>query len=661
MATGKPVPKVYQDIEATAGFYGPSRYASLLRFFYDADFAADSLSWDFFGLTAAKTTNPKASKLFAVGIIPPSANVTGNTLDRSASVAALTDPKYDTGSGGSDDPPATDPTGEPGEVSGGGGRLASVHRWGRGLIIQALKAVLGRDPTLGEIQLAQAIGWVEGNYGKAKPGGSDAENNWGGVQCGNPGVGNCRPAKDSYTDGKQYSTGFLSYATPLDGATDMVKQIQGRGGFSGLDQSGTIMGAMLTLRRNAYYGGFCPKAVAQHGSRYTAFASLTKPYLNDATKACDQEAVEKYADEVYRLSTKDIGGANGDPHAPPLGDFASADDWFKNSDLQCGPRQQQDDEVCKAKAAGGTGSIDGDAGGGDWKDEGSKDAQKAAKETGKTSDTPLNQTELGKKFQAAQRMQIMETQLALEDMRNTPPLRMLVNPRSFAVKGTKIVQDGNWSRNGHIIEHWGDEQDKISASGRVAGFYAVDARNANTPGLTRYARNFSMAWANLLSLYMLYKNNGGLYLRDRISERTGGHSTDLSLVGSIYIFYDDILYVGSFDSFNLTEDETTPFTAEYSFEFTVRAAFLLDRPDSKYDINFAYSNPDVDLPPPTVPAASPEPAPTKASQQAAEQRVQTIEEVFKGIRDSPGDGVPDIDDDDDDDGIDEIIALDQGG
>ena len=50
-------------------------------------------------------------------------------------------------------------------------------------------------------------------------------------------------------------------------------------------------------------------------------------------------------------------------------------------------------------------------------------------------------------------------------------------------------------------------------------------------------------------------------------------------MGSIYIYYDNILYIGSFDSFNLTETELAPFTLEYNFSFTVRATYLLDNTD----------------------------------------------------------------------------------
>lgn len=165
---------------------------------------------------------------------------------------------------------------------------------------------------------------------------------------------------------------------------------------------------------------------------------------------------------------------------------------------------------------------------------------------------------------------------ALQAMINTPPLRLLVNPNSFSVKSQKIVSDGNWGRFGPIIEFWGDDHDKISGSGQVAAFYALDAApqlGRGGPGLTRHARNLSMAWQNFQSLYLLYRNNGGMYLSDLNQQ---DKDVLLTTVGSVYLFYDNILYIGSFDSFNVSEADLKPFTVEYSFEFTVRAAFVLD-------------------------------------------------------------------------------------
>ncbi len=221
-----------------------------------------------------------------------------------------------------------------------------------------------------------------------------------------------------------------------------------------------------------------------------------------------------------------------------------------------------------------------------WAGLGAKNAGEASKTISKTADKDLNQTGLGKRFLDAQQSVIKSLQAALKQMADTPPLRMLVNPASFRVSGEKILSDGNWGRNGPIIEHWGDGQDKIEASGKVAAFYSLDAHGVG-PGLNRTARQYSKSYQNFLSQWLIYKNNGGIWLPDPI-DTNSSKKTNLVLAGSVYLYYDDTLYVGSFDNITITENETAPFTLEYSFAFTARATFTLDRPN---DLSYGASNP----------------------------------------------------------------------
>lgn len=209
----------------------------------------------------------------------------------------------------------------------------------------------------------------------------------------------------------------------------------------------------------------------------------------------------------------------------------------------------------------------------DWIESGRKASDEIRQQFSKIATTGLNGTSIGLRYQAAQRAQIEATRLALNKLRQVPPLRLMVNPKSFSVRGEKLTSDGNWGRNGPIIEHWGDQQDKISGSGSVAGFYSISKLDANGPGLSRMARNFSQGYQNFQSLYLLYRNNAGLYTQDFGSQ---DQRLNLATLGSIYLYYDNILYIGSFDTFNVTEDDTKPFTLDYSFEFSVRAVFLLD-------------------------------------------------------------------------------------
>ena len=208
-------------------------------------------------------------------------------------------------------------------------------------------------------------------------------------------------------------------------------------------------------------------------------------------------------------------------------------------------------------------------------------AQTAAVQIQAQTTTTLNPAATA--TQTLQSQQAVLTNLITQQvnqMANTPPLRLLVNPRSFKNSLEKITSDGSWGRNGPIIEHWGEQMDKIEASGKIAAFYALDSNppgllTDNDPGITRMARNSSTSYQNLLSLYLIYRNNGGIWTEDFINPLST--KTNLSIVGSIFIFYDNILYVGSFDNFTVSESDEAPYSLEYSFTFTVRAWFEMDQ------------------------------------------------------------------------------------
>jgi hypothetical protein len=141
------------------------------------------------------------------------------------------------------------------------------------------------------------------------------------------------------------------------------------------------------------------------------------------------------------------------------------------------------------------------------------------------------------------------------------------------------------------VEHWGENQPTVSASGRLAGFYALDTNVSgagspgNGPGLTRAARNFSKAYENFLSLYFIYKNNGAIYIPEEFTENATRQV--LAMLGSVYIYYDNTLYIGSFSSLNVQESDDKPYGLQYDFEFSVRAKWLLDR---QTDPKLTYGN-----------------------------------------------------------------------
>lgn len=223
---------------------------------------------------------------------------------------------------------------------------------------------------------------------------------------------------------------------------------------------------------------------------------------------------------------------------------------------------------------------------------GSAQSQQAASLSDSVANTSLNTTALGQNFQQNQAAQANVLTQAIQQMAQTPPLRMLVNPRSFKNSLEKITADGNWGRSGPIIEHWGENLDKIEGSGKIAAFYSLDTsppginlNNASSdspsagPGLSRMTRNYSTSYQNFLSLYLIYRSNAGIWTYDYINPGSGTNAgpVNLATVGSVYIYYDNILYVGGFDTFSITESDEAPFSLEYSFAFTVRAWFAFDQ------------------------------------------------------------------------------------
>ena len=425
--------------------------------------------------------------------------------------------------------------------------------------MEAFRKVMHRDPTIAEIQYVHSVAWRESNYGLGWKG-TDLEgsNNWGAVHCNNPNQAGCIKHVDVRSDGSSYVSYFRTFPTPVDGAANTIRNVFGSGRPKTaqiLAEGGTVYDACYAMRREHYYEETCPKARNKYGAKRVVKSGIS-PDLDEATRACAEECITKRALNA-KETIDSVALANGDPEVMSLGTYEGAEARWRSL------------------TRGGS-SVGGDVEENKWATNGATNAQNAAKQQEKTKGTPLNATDLGKSLTEKQRAQIAASQLALAQLQDLPPLRLLVNPQRLGWKESKIVSDGNRSRSGQIVEHWGDDQSKLSASGMLAAFYAMDVYNANGPGLNRTARNFSAGFQNFQALYLIYRNNAGMYLEDYagvVGDR------NLSMLGSVYIYYDNILHIGSFDSFDITETDQKPYTLEYSFEFSVRASFLLDHDD----------------------------------------------------------------------------------
>lgn len=554
--------KIYQQIEASADLYEPAIY-ELLSFYHGISNQADPLNGQFIPLTTVQPRSPKEVKIFAVGIIPPAHKAVSRLLDRSETVRSISTDYQTLINVFPDD--GSSSTGDlPGETSGVGTSLPTPVGPTSSASSDFYDQYIAMCNRLGvqAEELARVI---------------QTESSW-------------DPSAQAVRNDRVVAKGLIQFTRAT---ADGLRSTDGR--QLDFDNIQNMTGVEQLPFVEAYYKG------RSKGKNAAQLRAITFGGYNNPSTPLEPQG------SLYSLNAEPPAYKNSDfqkkaylqnrtldgppPAGAPVKGYITADDVAKR--LKTVPKgilakiQQakanlgMSTEVATVKEPDPPDTSD------DWQANGSDNANQAAKTQSLVSNKDLNQTNLGKRFQEAQKGLIRKLQAALETMANTPPLRLLVNPASFRVSSEKIISDGSWGRNGPIIEHWGENQDKIEGSGKVAAFYSMDINDANGPGLTRTARQFSTSYQNLLSLWLLYKNNGGVWFPDPISS-SDSKAMNLSLVGSVYLYYDEILYVGSFDNFNLTESETTPFTLEYTFSFTVRAWYLLDHVD---DSQYTYGLP----------------------------------------------------------------------
>lgn len=207
----------------------------------------------------------------------------------------------------------------------------AAHIGARPIIEQAFKEVMGRPATPYEAQYAQAVGFAESSYGKGWQDPMKACFNWGAVQCpaNNQTGPGCVPYGDSHSSGEKYAVSFRCYGSDLEGAKDLIKHVfKHRPATATIiaAKDGTTFRASYAMRREAYYGGFCPKATAAYGAA-AAKASFGHPDRDAGTRACMAEAVGLHAKRVHGLM-REIAFATGDKYVFPLGTFDDADKWY---------------------------------------------------------------------------------------------------------------------------------------------------------------------------------------------------------------------------------------------------------------------------------------------------------------------------------------------
>ena len=184
-------------------------------------------------------------------------------------------------------------------------------------------------------------------------------------------------------------------------------------------------------------------------------------------------------------------------------------------------------------------------------------------------------------------------------MPDTTPVTLLINPNSFNVTCTKKI-NANFTRGGYVVEDWGDLQDTIQCDGKIGGYYIYGI------GLNNFGKRQSLSLRNLYELIMVYRNNGSVYQRNndsysvylqksqvkkpqkklisntKIPMKTipptieNSNNNRVDSIATVMLFYDSVLYKGSFDEFSIEEDAQTPFNLTYNFMFTVQTKYVSD-------------------------------------------------------------------------------------
>lgn len=202
-------------------------------------------------------------------------------------------------------------------------------------------------------------------------------------------------------------------------------------------------------------------------------------------------------------------------------------------------------------------------------------------------------TRLGRTVQASQDGDRLKSaqdttsalQAQIQTLNDMPALLMMINPSEFTRDYEYSADDSPKTRQGNIVHLWLERPLSISGNGVSAAQYVMDS--GSNGGLSNFNRIQSIAYRNLLSLVMIYKNNGSIFTGTEVPGSVGV----LMLGISLYIYYDDHMYIGSFDEFSVDDDADKPYNLSYSFKFNVRYDIEMDGMNQINDIAVAATQP----------------------------------------------------------------------
>ena len=137
-----------------------------------------------------------------------------------------------------------------------------------------------------------------------------------------------------------------------------------------------------------------------------------------------------------------------------------------------------------------------------------------------------------------------------------PPLYLQVNPQnmkqSFKKKTNRIQ-----TLAGFVEQYWGEELDNLSVSSSTGGFVHPNI------GYTTHERSRTTQFFKFQDVLDIYRNNGNTYdEQGRVVKK-----------GNIVIFFDPGTYLGYFESFDWSEDASSPYKFLFNFSFKVEKSY----------------------------------------------------------------------------------------
>jgi len=149
----------------------------------------------------------------------------------------------------------------------------------------------------------------------------------------------------------------------------------------------------------------------------------------------------------------------------------------------------------------------------------------------------------------------------LSDKTQVPPLYLQYNPENMKQDFVKKI-NRYYTFTAVIEEHWGEELDTITCKGSTGAFILDSdgqARFRGLEGLSTYFRSYSRPYFKFQELVDLYRNNGAVYDLKGMVVR----------MGYVVMQFDEGVYRGYFENFNVYEAADKPFRFTFDFIFKV--------------------------------------------------------------------------------------------